>query len=185
MTTLAHRSALRRPSRGGVAARRPLIRWAWRLFRREWRQQLLVMTLLTVAVAAAIGSVTIAYNSVPADTRSSARPTNCSRSTAPIRESSRRDSTPPRNGSERSTSSAIARCLSPAASTRWSSGPRSRAARTAASCSRSAEAATRCAPARSPSPTGWRSLCGSRSGRPWRSTGDDGPSWASSRTRAS
>ena len=67
MTTLAHRSALQRPSRGGIAARRPLIRWAWRLFRREWRQQLLVVTLLTVAVAAAIGSITIAYNSVPAD----------------------------------------------------------------------------------------------------------------------
>ncbi len=67
MTTLAHRSALERPSRGGIAARRPLIRWAWRLFRREWRQQLLVVTLLTVAVAAAIGSITIAYNSVPAD----------------------------------------------------------------------------------------------------------------------
>ena len=67
MTTLAHRPASQRPSRSGIAARRPLIRWAWRLFRREWRQQLLVVTLLTVAVAAAIGSITIAYNSVPAD----------------------------------------------------------------------------------------------------------------------
>jgi putative ABC transport system permease protein len=67
MTTLVHRSALRGQSRGGIAARRPLIRWAWRLFRREWRQQLLVVTLLTVAVAAAIGSITIAYNAVPAD----------------------------------------------------------------------------------------------------------------------
>jgi putative ABC transport system permease protein len=37
------------------------------MFRREWRQQLLVLTLLTVAVTAAIGSITIAYNSVPAD----------------------------------------------------------------------------------------------------------------------
>ena len=37
------------------------------MFRREWRQQLLVVTLLTVAVAAAIGSITIAYNAVPAD----------------------------------------------------------------------------------------------------------------------
>ena len=37
------------------------------MFRREWRQQLLVVTLLTVAVAAAIGSITIAYNSVRAD----------------------------------------------------------------------------------------------------------------------
>jgi putative ABC transport system permease protein len=46
-----------------VAARRAVVRWAWRLFRREWRQQILVTALLTVAVAAAIGSVTVAYNS--------------------------------------------------------------------------------------------------------------------------
>src|SRR5262249_53371912 len=41
--------------------------WATRMFRREWRQQLLVVALLTVAVAAAIGSITIAHNTVPAD----------------------------------------------------------------------------------------------------------------------
>jgi putative ABC transport system permease protein len=67
MTTLAHRSALGGPRNGGVAARRAVVRWAGRMFRREWRQQLLVLTLLTVAVTAAIGSITIAYNSVPAD----------------------------------------------------------------------------------------------------------------------
>ena len=67
MTTLAHRSALRGPSRGRIAARRPLIRWAWRMFRREWRRQILVIALLTVAVAAAVCSVTIAYNSGPLD----------------------------------------------------------------------------------------------------------------------
>jgi putative ABC transport system permease protein len=67
MTTLAHRSALAGPRDGGVAARRAVVRWAGRMFRREWRQQLLVLTLLTVAVAAAIGSIAIAYNSVPAD----------------------------------------------------------------------------------------------------------------------
>jgi putative ABC transport system permease protein len=61
MTTLAHRPA------GGIAARRPLVRWAWRLFRREWRQQILILALLTVAVAAAISSVTIAYNASPPD----------------------------------------------------------------------------------------------------------------------
>jgi len=27
------------------------MRWAWRLFRREWRQQVLVLALLTLAVA--------------------------------------------------------------------------------------------------------------------------------------
>jgi putative ABC transport system permease protein len=67
MTTLAHRLELRGPRNGGVAARRAVVRWAWRLFRREWRQQILVTALLTVAVAAAIGSVTIAYNSGAAD----------------------------------------------------------------------------------------------------------------------
>ena len=67
MTTLAHGSVLGGPRNGGVAARRAVIRWAWRMFRREWRQQALVVTLLTVAVAAAIGSITIAYNAVPAD----------------------------------------------------------------------------------------------------------------------
>jgi putative ABC transport system permease protein len=67
MTTLAHRPAVRRPSSGGLAARRPLMRWAWRLFRREWRQQIVVLALLAVAVAAAIASVTIAYNSGPTD----------------------------------------------------------------------------------------------------------------------
>src|SRR5512133_1922919 len=67
MTTLAHRSALRGRRNGGMAARRAVVRWAGRMFRREWRQQVLVVTLLTVAVTAAIGSITIAYNSVPAD----------------------------------------------------------------------------------------------------------------------
>src|SRR5215216_358058 len=67
MTALAHRSPLRRPANGGVAARRAVVRWAWRMFRREWRQQILVIALLTVASAAAITSVTIAYNSGSAD----------------------------------------------------------------------------------------------------------------------
>jgi putative ABC transport system permease protein len=62
VTTLAHSSDLAGSRRGGVAARRALVRWAWRMFRREWRQQLLVVTLLTVAVAAAIGSITLVHN---------------------------------------------------------------------------------------------------------------------------
>ncbi len=66
MTTVAH-SELRGPRNGGVAARRAVVRWAWRMFRREWRQQILVTALLTVAVTAAIGSVTVAYNSAPAE----------------------------------------------------------------------------------------------------------------------
>src|SRR5262245_55464776 len=67
MTTLAYRSALSGPRNGGVAARRAVVRWGRRMFRREWRQQLLVVTLLTVAVAAAIGSITVANQAVPAD----------------------------------------------------------------------------------------------------------------------
>jgi putative ABC transport system permease protein len=67
MTALAHRSVLGGPRNGGVAARRAVVRWAGRLLQREWRQQLLVVTLLTVAVAAAIGSITVASNTVPAD----------------------------------------------------------------------------------------------------------------------
>ncbi len=67
MTTLAHHAALGGPKGGGFAARRAVIRWALRLFRREWRQQILVLALLTVAVAAAIGSITIVHNTGPAD----------------------------------------------------------------------------------------------------------------------
>ena len=62
MSAVAHPSALGGPRNGGVAARRAVTRWARRMFRREWRQQLLVVTLLTVAVAAAIGSITLVYN---------------------------------------------------------------------------------------------------------------------------
>ena len=46
--------ATRRPSNGGVPARRAVIRWAIRLLRREWRQQLLILALTTVAVAATV-----------------------------------------------------------------------------------------------------------------------------------
>jgi putative ABC transport system permease protein len=67
VTTVAHGAALGGPRNGGMAARRAVIRWAGRMFRREWRQQVLVVTLLTVAVAAAVGSITIAYNASPAD----------------------------------------------------------------------------------------------------------------------
>jgi putative ABC transport system permease protein len=63
-------SSKERAANGGVAARRAVVRWGWRLFRRDWRQQLLVLALLTVAVAAAIFSVSAAYNLVPsADAR--------------------------------------------------------------------------------------------------------------------
>jgi hypothetical protein len=67
VTTLAHRPPLGGPANGGIAARRALIRWAGRMFRREWRQHVLVVALLTVAVAAATGSIAVVYNTSPAD----------------------------------------------------------------------------------------------------------------------
>jgi putative ABC transport system permease protein len=66
MTTLAHGSAVGGPGNGGVAARRAVVRWGWRMFRREWRQQVLVVALLTVSLAAAISSITLVYNTSPA-----------------------------------------------------------------------------------------------------------------------
>jgi putative ABC transport system permease protein len=50
---------------GGIAARRAVMRWGWRLFRREWRQQLLILGLLTVAVAATIWGAGVANNTLP------------------------------------------------------------------------------------------------------------------------
>ena len=44
------------------AARRAVLRWSWRLFRREWRQQLLTLILLTVAVAGAVWASSVAVN---------------------------------------------------------------------------------------------------------------------------
>jgi putative ABC transport system permease protein len=47
---------------GGISARRAVFRWGWRLFRREWRQQLLVLGLLTVAVAATVWGAGVVTN---------------------------------------------------------------------------------------------------------------------------
>lgn len=58
-TAIAERSAERMPD-GGVPARRAVIRWAIRLLRREWRQQLLILALITVAVAATVVAATVA-----------------------------------------------------------------------------------------------------------------------------
>jgi putative ABC transport system permease protein len=51
---------------GGPAARRALARWSWRLFRREWRQQVLVLVLLTLAVAATVDGLGIIVNTAVA-----------------------------------------------------------------------------------------------------------------------
>jgi len=49
-----------RTSNGGVAARRAVIHWAVRLLRREWRQQLLILALITVAVGATVVASAVA-----------------------------------------------------------------------------------------------------------------------------
>jgi putative ABC transport system permease protein len=54
-----------RPADGGAPARRAVVRWAWRLFRREWRQQFLILALITVAVAATIVGSAVATNNPP------------------------------------------------------------------------------------------------------------------------
>ncbi|MCW6004808.1 hypothetical protein K1W54_09440 [Micromonospora sp. CPCC 205371] len=53
---------------GGLPARRAVVRWAWRLFRREWRQQVMVLALLAVAVTAAVAGVSAGYHSTPPGT---------------------------------------------------------------------------------------------------------------------
>jgi putative ABC transport system permease protein len=58
-------TADQRPAHGGVPARRAMIRWSWRMLRREWRSQLLLVVLLTVAVAFAVCGTT-ALNNAPA-----------------------------------------------------------------------------------------------------------------------
>ncbi len=51
------------PDDGGSPARRAVIRWAWRLLVREWRQQLLILALVVVAVGATIVASAVAANS--------------------------------------------------------------------------------------------------------------------------
>jgi putative ABC transport system permease protein len=48
--------------RGGMPARRAVIRWALRMLRREWRQQVLILGLVAVAVAATVIGATVATN---------------------------------------------------------------------------------------------------------------------------
>jgi len=53
------------PTTGGVPARRAMLRWAWRLFKREWRQQFLILLLIIVAVAAVVVGSAVAVNTPP------------------------------------------------------------------------------------------------------------------------
>jgi putative ABC transport system permease protein len=61
-TTLERPPARLTGGNGGGPARRAIVRWAWRLLRREWRQQVLVLALLTVAVAATTAGVAFVTN---------------------------------------------------------------------------------------------------------------------------
>ena len=64
-TALRERPAQAGTSNGGVPARRAVIRWAWRMFRREWRQQTLVLALIVVALAATVVGAAVATNTPP------------------------------------------------------------------------------------------------------------------------
>ncbi len=50
---------------GGLPARRAVLRWAWRMFRREWRQQFLMLALITVAVGATVVGAAVAADTPP------------------------------------------------------------------------------------------------------------------------
>ena len=43
-----------------------MLRWSWRLFKREWRQQFLILLLIIVAVAAVVVGSAVAVNTPPA-----------------------------------------------------------------------------------------------------------------------
>ena len=64
-TALRERPAQAGAKNGGVPARRAVIRWSWRMFRREWRQQLLVLALIVVALAATVVGAAVATNTPP------------------------------------------------------------------------------------------------------------------------
>jgi putative ABC transport system permease protein len=64
-TALRERPASAGTPNGGVPARRAVIRWSWRMFRREWRQQMLVLALIVVALAATVIGAAVATNTPP------------------------------------------------------------------------------------------------------------------------
>jgi putative ABC transport system permease protein len=68
-TAIAERPAATGHSRGGGApARRAVIRWAFRLLRREWRQQALIFALIAAAVAATFVASAVAAGTRPTTT---------------------------------------------------------------------------------------------------------------------
>ncbi len=61
-TAVLDRPVLLGSGGGGRPARRAMIRWAWRMFHREWRRQTLVLALLVVAVAATTVGLALVSN---------------------------------------------------------------------------------------------------------------------------
>ena len=59
-TAVGERPARPAARNGGLPARRALVRWAWRLLLHEWRQQLLILALITVAVGATVVGAAVA-----------------------------------------------------------------------------------------------------------------------------
>lgn len=53
---------VKRPTSGGLPARRAAVRWAVRVYRREWRRQILIVILLAVAVAGSAFGACATYN---------------------------------------------------------------------------------------------------------------------------
>ena len=64
-TALPERPVEAGAANGGVPARRAVIRWSWRMFRREWRQQTLVLALIVVALAATVIGAAVATDTPP------------------------------------------------------------------------------------------------------------------------
>jgi putative ABC transport system permease protein len=65
MTVAVHnRPVARSADTPNAPARRAIVRWAWRMFRREWRRQALVLALLAVAVAATTVGLAVISNAV-------------------------------------------------------------------------------------------------------------------------
>ncbi len=54
-----------READGGAPARRAVVHFAWRLFRREWRQQLLILALIIVAVTATVVASAVSTDAPP------------------------------------------------------------------------------------------------------------------------
>jgi len=72
-------TANRGEPRSSGPARRAIVRWSSRMFRREWRQQVLLLALLTVAIGATTFALAAAINAPPAATTTINLPGNDAR----------------------------------------------------------------------------------------------------------